>query len=449
MDDFVYDVALSFAGADREPARIIAAIARANGLRVFLDEQYYAESWGRNLNEYLADVYSRSSRYCVILVSQEYCKAAYTNLERRYALDRALASKREYILPVLLDNSWLDGLPTSTAYLDLRVISATEVGAMLVRKVDESNATVTVPAHVPGPNVYPVDGVPGASPFGGPESFSFASLRIADECEGWRESESIGTYFAVDAFRPLPDELGSLNVYCTMGWVTDPIFDVTIMNRAADATVLTAVGVVFVRACISGFGELGGGGTGEPIPLHRTYELPLPDLWSLVAHAHRERNADRMERVDFDEVAMCRLPDPILMQRNQPYRYGLRLFDFMNYCPMTVELRLWARTDLGDVRSRQIRLRYWPGTTPPPMERYNRIRDPEGMRDHAERRAREPYWVRWEEGERQSRQERHERRAYQLWKEAGSPEGNSDLYWHQAELDMLGIYRRPLLASEV
>jgi Protein of unknown function (DUF2934) len=297
-----------------------------------------------------------------------------------------------------------------------------------------------------------VDGVAGAPPLGGPEPFTFADLRIADECEGWRESNK--PYMINEPrnlpgeFRPLPDELDSLVFGCGLS-VTDPIFDVTIMNRAADATILTAVGVVFVRACVSGSGEFGGGGVGEPIPLHRTYELPLPDLWSLVAHAHRERNADMMERVDLDEVAMCRLPDPILIQRNQPYRYGLRLFDFMNYCPMTVELHLWARTDLGDVRSRQIRLNCWPGTTPPALERYWRIRNPEDTRDLAERRARDPYWVRWEEGERQLRQEWHEHRAYQLWEEAGSPEGNSDLYWHQAELDMLGIHRRPLPTSGV
>lgn len=449
MDNFVYDIALSFAGADREPARTIAAIARANGLRVFLDEHYYAESWGRNLNEYLADVYSRSSRYCVVLISQEYCKAAYTNLERRHALDRALTSKQQYILPVRLDDSWLEGLPTSTAYLDLRVTSATEVGAMLVHKVNQANATITVPAHIPGPKVYQGDGAQDARSPGGLERFSFANLRLADECEHWRQDDTPVIY----NFRALPDELDSLQFICPPQLMTDPIFDVTIMNRSADATILTAVGVVFVRACITLYEELGGVRTGEPIPLHRTYELPLPDLWSLVAHAHRESNADRKERVELDEVAMCRLSDPILMQQNEPYRYGLHLFDYKNYCPGIVEMHLLARTDLGDIRSQQIRLLYWPFPQVPAMKRYEWIRDPAGMRAQqlARERSREqfPQLRRWDEEDRQQRQERHERRAYQLWEEAGSPEGTSDLYWHQAELDMLDISRRPLPTSEV
>jgi hypothetical protein len=446
MDDYVYDVALSFAGADREPARIIAAVARANDLHVFLDEHHYAESWGRNLNEYLADVYARSSRYCVVLISREYCEAAYTNLERRHALDRALTSGREYILPVRLDDSWLDGLPTSTAYLDLRSINATEVGAALVRKIRGSDGAVAVPAYVPGPVVRPVDDPPGASSLDGSQPFSFAGIRIADECRGWRESTDPIGYGSRDNFRPLPDETDSLELHCTIGYVEDPILDITVMNRTAGPVVLTAVGVVFVRGCISGFGGFGGG-TGEPIPLHRTYELPLPDLWSVLAHAHRDRDADTIERVDVDEVAMCRLPDPILLQRDQPYRYGLRLFDFMNYCPTTVEMRLWARTDLGDVRSRQLRLRYYPGGSIPPMERYRWIRDPEGERHRADQRARDPDHERWEQWESRWRRERHEQLAYRLWEEAGRREGHGDLYWHRAGLDMLGVHRRPLPTS--
>ena len=146
---------------------------------------------------------------------------------------------------------------------------------------------------------------------------------------------------------------------------------------------------------------------------------------------------------------MCRLPDPILMQQNQPYRYGLRLFDFINYCPTTVELRLWARTDLGDVRSQQIRLRCSPGRTIDPYERYRWIRGPKSRRGLAKRQARDPYYATWEQRQHQEPWERHQRHAYQLWEEAGSPEGNSDLYWHQAELDSLGIYRRPLPTSDV
>jgi hypothetical protein len=90
---YKYDVALSFAGEDREVASSFARLAQASDLKVFIDEEHLWEAWGKNLNEYLADVYYNQSRYCVIIISKDYCQKAYTNLERRIALDRVLTSK--------------------------------------------------------------------------------------------------------------------------------------------------------------------------------------------------------------------------------------------------------------------------------------------------------------------------------------------------------------------
>jgi hypothetical protein len=99
---------------------------------VFLDELFEAEIWGQNLVETLADVYENKARYCLIIVSENYRRRIYTNVERRAALDRAIRAKAEYILPVVLDGAWIQGLPKSTAYLDLRrksVISICEAVA--------------------------------------------------------------------------------------------------------------------------------------------------------------------------------------------------------------------------------------------------------------------------------------------------------------------------------
>ena len=43
-----FDVLLSFAGRDRDYARAIHDIAAANGLRIFLDEEFQHEIWGKN-----------------------------------------------------------------------------------------------------------------------------------------------------------------------------------------------------------------------------------------------------------------------------------------------------------------------------------------------------------------------------------------------------------------
>src|SRR5436309_11017095 len=192
---YEYDVALSFAGSDREVARIIAAIAKSNALRVFFDEYYAWESWGKNLNEYLGEIYDRKSRYCVILISRDYREKNYTNLERRRALDRALENKVEFILPVRLDDSWLEGLPRATGYLDLREMSSIEVGKILVQKIKGPDTRVTVPQEIKLSKLERLDPSGNDSPFRSRASQSnqlieFVEVRPTDEAaEVWKIEE--------------------------------------------------------------------------------------------------------------------------------------------------------------------------------------------------------------------------------------------------------------------
>ena len=130
-----FDVAISFAGSERDYARSIASIAKKNGLKVFLDELYEAELWGTNLVESLSDIYENKARFCLIIVSEQYRQRIYTNVERRAALDRAIQNRGEYILPVVTDSSWIEGLPKATAYLDLRRQSVISISEALIKKV--------------------------------------------------------------------------------------------------------------------------------------------------------------------------------------------------------------------------------------------------------------------------------------------------------------------------
>ena len=132
---YEYDVALSFAGTERDYARAIAAIGEKNGLKVFLDELYEDELWGENLVESLSEIYANKAHFCLIIVSQEYRKRVFTNVERRAALDRAIQERAAYILPVVVDDAWIDGLPKATAYLDLRRKSVISICEVLVKKV--------------------------------------------------------------------------------------------------------------------------------------------------------------------------------------------------------------------------------------------------------------------------------------------------------------------------
>jgi hypothetical protein len=348
--NYEFDAALSFAGADREIARAIAGAAAANGLRVFFDEQHVWESWGKNLNEYLGEIYDRKSRFCVVLISREYCEKSYTNLERRRALDRALESKVEYILPVRLDDSWLEGLPRATAYFDLRKDGLAAVAEALVRKVKGGDAQVTLPEGLGAARGVVVDGVGLEKRGGGERILQFVDIRIAPECTAWKDPA-------------LTDEGEVLEFTGGVGFYEDPIFDITVMNVSGDAVVLTAVGIEVLGASCDRILMLGGGGA-APLELHRTYQLDLPDVWRALA----EKGSRAME-----ERARCRLPDPIVIDSRRAYRFGLHLFDYTNCCPTGVTMKFWARTDRGDVRSSKAELSYTIGGDIPPLVRFRKM----------------------------------------------------------------------------
>jgi hypothetical protein len=59
--EFQFDVALSFAGEDREYVNTIADQLRQHGVRVFYDRYEQATLWGKDLYEHLDHVYQRAA----------------------------------------------------------------------------------------------------------------------------------------------------------------------------------------------------------------------------------------------------------------------------------------------------------------------------------------------------------------------------------------------------
>jgi hypothetical protein len=155
-----FDVLLSFAGPERDYARAIHDIGIANGLRIFLDEEWQHEIWGKNLVEYLDHTYRERGGYVLVLISAAYSERAFTRVERRAALDRMIQEKGEYILPVKVDDTWIEGLPRSTAYLDLRVHGVLGICEHLVRKIRAPTQKLAVPANLAIPRV-PFGHIPG------------------------------------------------------------------------------------------------------------------------------------------------------------------------------------------------------------------------------------------------------------------------------------------------
>lgn len=134
-----YDVALSFAGEDRALAQDLAEILNRKGKSVFYDAYEQAGLWGRDLAMHLHHVYSRSARFCVIFVSAAYAKKVWTTHELKCALERAVHSTgEEYILPVRLDDTEIDGIPSNLGYLSIAE-GIPRIAELLLEKLDSSS----------------------------------------------------------------------------------------------------------------------------------------------------------------------------------------------------------------------------------------------------------------------------------------------------------------------
>ena len=138
-----YDVALSFAGEDRQHAKALADLLKAGGYWFFYDENELAQLWGKNLYDYLSSVYKDRARYCVMFLSQHYERKLWTNHERQLAQARAFQENREYILPVRLDDTEIPGIPPTVGYLDLRAMTIEEVYEVLVKKLTDTISQTT------------------------------------------------------------------------------------------------------------------------------------------------------------------------------------------------------------------------------------------------------------------------------------------------------------------
>src|SRR5437773_637467 len=101
MEQYKFDVAISFAGEQRQEAEAIASLLKKAGLSVFYDGYEKASLWGKDLYVHLAEVYQEKAKYCMLLASREHAAKAWTSHERQNAQARALREKgNEYILPV-------------------------------------------------------------------------------------------------------------------------------------------------------------------------------------------------------------------------------------------------------------------------------------------------------------------------------------------------------------
>ena len=102
--NYEYDVCLSFAGEQRGYVKQVAIFLTQKGLDVFYDDFEKHKFWGKKMDDFFINVFKNISEFCIMFISNEYMTKYWPSLERTSALKRALLEKKEYILPVKIDD---------------------------------------------------------------------------------------------------------------------------------------------------------------------------------------------------------------------------------------------------------------------------------------------------------------------------------------------------------
>lgn len=131
-----YDVALSFAGEDRAIAKTIADELTKQHYKVFYDEYEQANLWGKDLYSHLNNVYKNKAKFCLMIISENYSKKVWTTHERKAAQANAFLNNHEYILPLRVDNTEIEGLNETIGYIDLNQVGIDKAIDLLKQKLN-------------------------------------------------------------------------------------------------------------------------------------------------------------------------------------------------------------------------------------------------------------------------------------------------------------------------
>ncbi len=137
MQNFDYDVALSFAGEQRDYVGRVAFELRNMEIRVFYDE--FEDLWGDRLTEKLLSVFKDQSRFAVMFISKEYVEKIWPRHEGRAILNRAVEEKNKYVLPVRFDDTEVPGLPPDISHLNINDLQPKDLAKRIAQSVGKAS----------------------------------------------------------------------------------------------------------------------------------------------------------------------------------------------------------------------------------------------------------------------------------------------------------------------
>jgi hypothetical protein len=136
---FDFDVAISYAGSNRDIAARISDELKLAGYRVFYDRDYQHALLGEDLTQYLQDTYFRRSRFAIVIISSAFKESNWaSNWEWKAVLARMHDQRGAYLLPYVLEDTDLPGLTKTIGYVSHRDCTPTEFAALVIRKLREA-----------------------------------------------------------------------------------------------------------------------------------------------------------------------------------------------------------------------------------------------------------------------------------------------------------------------
>lgn len=137
-----FDIALSFAGENRNYVDQVANLLRDSGVKVFYDLFEEANLWGKNLYDYLSDIYMNKAFYTIMFISEHYAKKLWPSHERKSMQARAFQESQEYILPVRFDDTTIPGVLPTVGYISLENRTPEQFVEVIHKKLINSGRTV-------------------------------------------------------------------------------------------------------------------------------------------------------------------------------------------------------------------------------------------------------------------------------------------------------------------
>jgi hypothetical protein len=157
-----FEIALSFAGEDRPYVDQVANLLRNSGVKVFYDLFEESSLWGKNLYDYLSDVYQNKALYTIMFISKDYAGKLWPTHERQSMQARAFQEHQEYVLPARFDDTPIPGVLPTVAYISLTNRSPDEFVKLIQKKLVQAGRSI--PSEQLRSGVFSVESGPNVDP---------------------------------------------------------------------------------------------------------------------------------------------------------------------------------------------------------------------------------------------------------------------------------------------